>query len=79
MTLRPRHSGSFAMRHLRPQIQALQRIESINALTVNRKTLASEKHVDARVAVANTNARDLLDACGERDVKFAYLRFVVER
>ena len=67
----------FSVRHLRPQIQALQAIEPIHALAIDIKSLAAKKHVNAQVAVAHTHRCDLFNARSKSYVRIALNRLVV--
>ena len=74
-----RYRGALTMRHLRPQIQALQRIQPVHAFAINCESLTTQKHVDAWITVTNTNRRDVLNPRHKHRVELARMRLVVER
>ncbi len=72
-----RNDGPLAMRHLRPQVEALQAIEPVYTLPIDLESLASKKHVNPRVSVADAYGCDLFDARGKSHVEIALRRLVV--
>ena len=67
------------MRHLRPQIQALQRIQPVHALTIDRESLTTQKNMDAWITVTNTNRGNVLNPRRKNRVELARVRLVIER
>ena len=60
--LRSMNSGSLPVRHLSTQIEPLQGVKAIYALPIYVKAFASQKDMDARIAVTNPDSCNFLDA-----------------
>ena len=67
------------MRHFQPYIQALQRIQPLHALTIDRESLTTQKNANAWITITNTNRRDVLYTRRKHLVELARVRLVVER
>ena len=67
------------MWHLRAQIQALQAIQPIHTLAIDRKAFASQQNVDARITIAYAYRSDLFNPRTERDIEIADMRLVIVR
>ena len=78
-SLRSRNSGSLPVRHLSAQIEPLQGVKAIYALPIYDKVFASQKDMDARIAVTNPYSCNFLDASGESNIQCACRRFIILR